>query len=279
MRFATWNVNSLNVRQERVEQWLADVGPDVVCMQETKLADDAFPPLAFEALGYESAHHGEGRWNGVGDPVRVGLDDVVDRLRRRRRARRRGAADHGALRWHLDRRQRLRAQRPRRSTPTTTSTSCAGSAGWRAHIDARRRAGDDAVIVAGDFNIAPDRRRRVRPGRVRRRHPREPARARARCGARSIGGARRRVPPPPPRRERVFSWWDYRARRLPRGSRHAHRPRAGHRRRSPSGSSWVRHRPQRPQGHSSRATTPRWSSTSPTDHGGADVARTTAVSG
>ena len=65
MRFATWNVNSLNARQERVEQWLADVAPDVVCMQETKLADDAFPQLAFQALGYESAHHGEGRWNGV----------------------------------------------------------------------------------------------------------------------------------------------------------------------------------------------------------------------
>ena len=64
-RFATWNVNSLNARQERVEQWLADVQPDIVCMQETKLADEAFPALAFEALGYESVHHGEGRWNGV----------------------------------------------------------------------------------------------------------------------------------------------------------------------------------------------------------------------
>ena len=65
MRFATWNVNSLKVRQERVEQWLGDVSPDVVCMQETKLADDAFPQLTFEALGYTAVHHGEGRWNGV----------------------------------------------------------------------------------------------------------------------------------------------------------------------------------------------------------------------
>ena len=45
-------------------------------MQETKLADAAFPPLAFEALGYEAAHHGEGRWNGVAILSRVGLDDV-----------------------------------------------------------------------------------------------------------------------------------------------------------------------------------------------------------
>ena len=45
MRLATWNVNSLNARQERVEAWLAECEPDVVCMQETKLADTAFPSL------------------------------------------------------------------------------------------------------------------------------------------------------------------------------------------------------------------------------------------
>lgn len=76
MRFATWNVNSLKVRQERVEQWLADVRPDIVCMQETKLADSAFPGLGFETLGYESAHHGEGRWNGVAVLSKAGLTDV-----------------------------------------------------------------------------------------------------------------------------------------------------------------------------------------------------------
>lgn len=52
--------------------------PDVVCMQETKLADDAFPAEAFEAMGYASAHNGEGRWNGVAILSRVGLDDVVN---------------------------------------------------------------------------------------------------------------------------------------------------------------------------------------------------------
>ncbi len=77
MRLVTWNVNSLNARQERVEEWLADSQPDVVCLQETKLADGAFPALAFAALGYEAAHHGEGRWNGVAILSRVGLDDVV----------------------------------------------------------------------------------------------------------------------------------------------------------------------------------------------------------
>jgi exodeoxyribonuclease III len=77
MRLATWNVNSLKVRLERVEEWLVECQPDVVCMQETKLADTAFPTMAFSALGYESAHHGQGQWNGVAILSRVGLDDVV----------------------------------------------------------------------------------------------------------------------------------------------------------------------------------------------------------
>ncbi len=76
MRVATWNVNSLKARLPRVEAWLADVRPDVLCLQETKLTDAAFPALTFEALGYETAHHGEGRWNGVAILSRVGVEDV-----------------------------------------------------------------------------------------------------------------------------------------------------------------------------------------------------------
>ncbi|MCC5952444.1 MAG: exodeoxyribonuclease III [Acidimicrobiia bacterium] len=76
MRLVTWNVNSLKARLERVTAWLEMARPDVVCLQETKMADAAFPHLAFESMGYESAHHGEGRWNGVAILSRVGLDDV-----------------------------------------------------------------------------------------------------------------------------------------------------------------------------------------------------------
>ena len=65
MRLATWNVNSLKARLPRVEEWLAQARPDVLCMQETKLSDDAFPAMTFASLGYEAVHHGEGRWNGV----------------------------------------------------------------------------------------------------------------------------------------------------------------------------------------------------------------------
>jgi exodeoxyribonuclease-3 len=78
VRFATWNVNSLKARMPRVEAWLDDVAPDVLCMQETKLSDAAFPTMAFSALGYESAHHGQGQWNGVAILSKVGLESVVN---------------------------------------------------------------------------------------------------------------------------------------------------------------------------------------------------------
>ncbi|MBM3683492.1 MAG: exodeoxyribonuclease III [Actinobacteria bacterium] len=77
MKLATWNVNSLNARMPRVVQWIEEMEPDVLCLQETKLADDAFPHLEFRALGYDTVHHGQGQWNGVAILSRVGLDDPV----------------------------------------------------------------------------------------------------------------------------------------------------------------------------------------------------------
>lgn len=76
MRIATWNVNSLNVRLERVVEWMGQLAPDVLCLQETKLSNDDFPHDTFEELGYASAHHGQGQWNGVAILSRVGLEDV-----------------------------------------------------------------------------------------------------------------------------------------------------------------------------------------------------------
>ncbi|HEX4281337.1 MAG TPA: exodeoxyribonuclease III [Solirubrobacteraceae bacterium] len=80
MRIATWNVNSLKQRLPRLLPWLDQRKPDVVCLQETKLADDAFAELLGDQLserGYEAAAHGEAAWNGVAILSRVGLDDVV----------------------------------------------------------------------------------------------------------------------------------------------------------------------------------------------------------
>ncbi len=77
MRIATWNVNSLKARMERVEEWLAQQAPDVLLMQETKFADEAAPMMPFSMAGYDLLHHGEGRWNGVAIASRVGISDVV----------------------------------------------------------------------------------------------------------------------------------------------------------------------------------------------------------
>src|SRR5439155_2396620 len=77
MRIATWNVNSLKARLEKVQWWLERARPDVLLMQETKLADAEAPVAAFRAAGYELAHHGEGRWNGVAIASRCGIASVV----------------------------------------------------------------------------------------------------------------------------------------------------------------------------------------------------------
>jgi len=155
MRIATWNVNSLKVRLPRVEEWLAYAAPDVVCLQETKLADATFPHMAFEALGYQSAHHGDGQWNGVAIISRVGLADVVggfapgidaDHDTRLITARCGGvqvasvyvpngrALDDDHYTYKLGWLARLRQHLVATSTP------------------------DDDVAVCGDFNIAPDER-------------------------------------------------------------------------------------------------------------------------
>jgi exodeoxyribonuclease III len=77
MRLATWNVNSVSARLPRLLAWLADKRPDIVCLQETKCPDGAFPVAEVGELGYVSASHSDGRWNGVAVLSRVGLDDVV----------------------------------------------------------------------------------------------------------------------------------------------------------------------------------------------------------
>ncbi len=155
MRIVTWNVNSLNARLSRVERWLQRFTPDVLCLQETKLADDAFPALAFEALGYESFHHGEGRWNGVAILSRVGIenpiagfgdDDEPDPEARVAWATCGGvrvascyipngrSLDHEHYQYKLRWLDRLRAD-----------------------LDGQCRPSDD-IVVCGDFNIAPDDR-------------------------------------------------------------------------------------------------------------------------
>ena len=65
MKIATWNINGFSARLEFVKRWLADRQPDVVGLQELKLADEAFPHEELQALGYEAITHGQKAWNGV----------------------------------------------------------------------------------------------------------------------------------------------------------------------------------------------------------------------
>ncbi len=76
LRLATWNVNSLPARLPRVLEWLDRVQPDVLCLQETKVSDAAFPHGELTELGYEAAADGEGGYNGVAILSRVGLEEV-----------------------------------------------------------------------------------------------------------------------------------------------------------------------------------------------------------
>ena len=152
MRVATWNVNSLKARMERVPEWLGYAKPDVLCIQETKLADAAFPARAFEALGYEAVFHGSGQWNGVAILSRVGIEDPVV-----------GFADGG----EPDQDTRLVTARcgglsvssvyvP--NGRTVGSEHYAYKLAWlarlRRHLDALVSP-DDKVVVCGDFNVAP----------------------------------------------------------------------------------------------------------------------------
>jgi exodeoxyribonuclease-3 len=77
VRIATWNVNSVGARLPRLNEWLELAEPDVLCLQETKCTNEAFPGDRAEELGYEIAAHGDGRWNGVAILSRIGLDDVT----------------------------------------------------------------------------------------------------------------------------------------------------------------------------------------------------------
>ncbi len=152
MLVATWNVNSLNARMPRVEEWLAEVKPNVVCLQETKMADDAFPALGFAALGYEAVHHGEGRWNGVAILSNVGLEDPIlgfaEGIEPDTDARL-VSARCGGIRIHS-----VYVPNGRAIDDPHYQYKLSWLSRLRDHLDATVSTDDD-VVVAGDWNIAP----------------------------------------------------------------------------------------------------------------------------
>lgn len=152
MLVATWNVNSLNARIPRVEQWLAEVRPDILCLQETKMADDAFPAELFEAEGYEVVHHGQGQWNGVAIASRIGLDKPIsgfaDGIEADTDARLVSALC-GDVRVHS-----VYVPNGREVGHDHYHYKLGWLARLREHLEATVTP-EDQVIVAGDWNIAP----------------------------------------------------------------------------------------------------------------------------
>jgi exodeoxyribonuclease-3 len=154
VRIATWNVNSLNARLARVEEWIDYAQPDVLCMQETKLADAAFPTMAFSALGYESAPHGDGRWNGVAVVSRVGLEDVVRGFGGPGdgQGSRLVAATCGGVRVHS-----VYVPNGREVGSEHYEAKLAWLGELHDYLARTVKASDD-VAVCGDFNVAPEDR-------------------------------------------------------------------------------------------------------------------------
>ena len=208
MRIVTWNVNSLRQRVPRLLPWLDERQPDVLCLQETKLADDAWDELVGEELstrGYEVAAYGETAWNGVAILSRVGLEDVVRGI------------EGGPGFPHPEAR--------------AVSATCAGIRVVCVYVPNGRSPGSDhyeyklawleslremvdkgprPVVVLGDMNIAPTDADVFDPDAYVGQTHVTPAEREALTRLQSVGLhdiLRRRWPD----HERLFTYWDYRA--------------------------------------------------------------------
>lgn len=211
VRIATWNLAALTAeRQDRLHDFLAYAEPDVLCLQETKLSDDAFPAMDLLARGYESAHFGEGRWNGVAILSRVGLEDPANNF-----------ADG----------------EPPDAEARIISATCGGvrvtsvyvpngralahehyqyKLAWlgrlRAHLEATVDPGEQ-VVVCGDVNVAPTDIDLWDPKAFEGETHVSPAEREAIATLESWG-LRDVLRDEYPDVEGIYSWWDYRAGRF-----------------------------------------------------------------
>ncbi len=207
MRIATWNVNSVKQRVPRLLPWLDDRQPDVVCLQETKLADDAFLDLLgaeFRGRGYTVAAHGEPTWNGVAILSRLGLDDVVVGLAGApgfpHQEARAVSATCGGIRV-------VSVYVPNGRVPD--SEHYRYKLAWLASLREMVAAGPEATIVCGDMNIAPTDDDVFDPEAYVGQTHVTPLERDALAALKALGlhdVVRERWP-----NERVFTYWDYRA--------------------------------------------------------------------
>jgi exodeoxyribonuclease III len=227
VRIATWNVNSLKARQEAVENWLTRAAPDILLIQETKLTDADAPVMAFAMAGYQLAHHGEGRWNGVAIAARDGLavSDVVTNFGDGP-VRDSGPGGAGAEATGEDDFNPFDEARMVAATidgirvvslyapngRVVGSPFYAGKLAWFARLARWIRettTPDDALVIGGDFNVAPTDLDVWDPAAVHGgTHVSEPERAAFRAllapGLIDAYRAQRKEPG-------RFTWWDYRA--------------------------------------------------------------------
>ncbi len=207
MRVATWNVNSVKIRVPRLLPWLDERQPDVVCLQETKLGDDALRALLGDELekrGYAFALNGEAQWNGVALLSRVGLDDVVagmvDGPGFPHQESRAIAATCGGIRVYS-------VYVPNGRVPDSDHYQY--KLLWLAALREMVASGPQPSIVCGDFNIAPTDEDVFDPDAyIGQTHVTPPERA-ALANLESIGlhdVVRDHWPD-----KRVFTYWDYRA--------------------------------------------------------------------
>jgi exodeoxyribonuclease-3 len=207
VRIATWNVNSVKQRVPRLLPWLDERRPDVVCLQETKLADDAFQALLSAELagrGYEVALYGEAQWNGVAILSRVGLDDVT-----------RGVAnapgfpnpEARAVSATCDGVRITSVYAPNGRVPDSDHYHY--KLAWFAALRDAVEGGPESTVVCGDMNIAPTDADVFDPqAYVGQTHVTPPERAAlATLEAAGLHDVVREHWPT----ERVFTYWDYRA--------------------------------------------------------------------
>ena len=207
MRIATWNVNSVKQRVPRLLPWLDQRQPDVVCLQETKLSDDAFTALLgaeLDGRGYAVAMSGEVQWNGVAILSRAGLDDVELGFAGApgfpHQEARAVSATCAGIRIHC-------VYAPNGRVPD--SDHYRYKLAWFAALRESIRGGPDAAMVLGDMNIAPTDADVFDPDAyIGQTHVTPPERA-ALAELQEVGlhdVVRDRWPD-----ERVFTYWDYRA--------------------------------------------------------------------
>jgi exodeoxyribonuclease-3 len=207
MRVATWNVNSAKQRLPRLLPWLEERQPDVVCLQETKLADDAFDQLLGGELasrGYAFARHGEAQWNGVAILSRTGLDDVivgVDRAPGFPHAEARAvSATCGGIRVHC-------VYVPNGREPDSEHYQY--KLAWLAALRTMLASDSRETVVCGDMNIAPADIDVFDPAAYAGHTHVTPAERGALADLQQLGlrdVIRDRWPS-----DRVFTYWDYRA--------------------------------------------------------------------